>query len=108
MSSDMGSGLPTEGLPNETWDRVASELRACKEAQQRAWGDIDSADLGRYLAGEAAGEELTRIEQALEDLPELRKLTDLVRDVLIDLEPVAVPADPPPGARLAGRERTRR
>ena len=69
MSSDKGSGMPMEGLPGEAWDRVASELRACKEAQQRAWGDIDSADLGRDLAGEAAGQELSRIEQALEDLP---------------------------------------
>lgn len=72
-----------------SWDVVASELRACKQEQQRAWGNVDSSDLGRYLAGELAGDELSDIEQQLADLPELRKLTDLVRGVLDDLEPVS-------------------
>ena len=80
MSSDLGH-----------WDRVASELRACREAQQQAWGDIDNATLGRYLAGHVTPEERRRIESALETLPELRKLTDLVSDVLRDCEPVAGP-----------------
>ena len=38
--------------PAVQWDRVTRELRACKETQRKAWGDIDSATLGRYLAGE--------------------------------------------------------
>jgi hypothetical protein len=69
------------------WERVAVELRACRDSQQRAWGDIDNATLGRYLAGEADGAEREQVERALEERPELRKLTDLVRDVLRDFEP---------------------
>jgi hypothetical protein len=81
------------------WERVAAELRACREAQQRAWGDIDNTTLGRYLAGEVTTEEHEQIEQALNELPELRKLTDLVRDVLSETEaaveqPEAVPYRP--------------
>src|SRR5437764_599908 len=72
------------------WERVASELRACREAQRRAWGDIDNTTLGRYLAGEASAEERRRVEEALRELPELRRLTDLVRDVL-DVEPAVEP-----------------
>lgn len=74
------------------WERVAAELRACREAQRRAWGDIDNATLGRYLAGELGGEERRQVELALEALPELRRLTDLVRDVLADCGPEVTPA----------------
>src|SRR5205085_2588820 len=86
--------MPTEREPDGQWDRVASELRAYREAQQRAWGDIDNATLGRYLANEADGAERQRVEHALEELPELRRLTDLVRDVLAGAAPVGVPAAP--------------
>ncbi len=74
--------MAIEPNPAEQWDRVAAELRAYKEAQQRAWGDIDNATLGRYLAGDLSGDERQHVEQALTQLPELRKLTDIVRDVL--------------------------
>jgi hypothetical protein len=74
-----------------SWDRVAAELRAAREAQQRAWGTIDNATLGRYLADEVSTEERARVESALVELPELRKLTDLVRDVLNEFEPAEVP-----------------
>jgi hypothetical protein len=74
------------------WERVASELQACRAAQQRTWGDIDNLTLGRYLSGEVDGDERRQVEQALDSLPELRKLTDLVRDVLGDLGP----AEPTP------------
>ena len=78
MSTDFGQ-----------WDRVASELRACREAQQQAWGDVDNATLGRYLAGDVTPEERRRIETELGRRPELRKLTDLVSDVIRDCEPAA-------------------
>ncbi len=81
---------------NNQWERVAAELRAYREAQQRAWGDIDNATLGRYLAGEVTSEEQQHIENALNELPELRKLTDLVRDVLGESEAVQVSAPSPP------------
>lgn len=83
--------------PTEQWDRVASELRAYKQTQQQAWGDVDNATLGRYLAGELSGEERARVEQALAQYPELLKLTDVVRDVLDEFEPAApapLPAAP--------------
>jgi hypothetical protein len=81
------------------WERVAAELRACREAQRRAWGDLDNATLGRYLAGDVDAEERQHIESALEALPELRKLTDLVRDVLSETDDIAAerqstPSDP--------------
>jgi hypothetical protein len=80
-----------------SWDRVAAELRACKESQQKAYGDVDSATLGRYLAGEMTPAERATLEQTLDELPDLRLLTDLVQDVLNDLGPVetAPPAAAP-------------
>jgi hypothetical protein len=81
------------------WDRVAEELRTCREAQRQAWGDIDNATLGRYLAGEAGSDEQQAVEAALADHPELRVLTDLVREVLADAEPLPAPA-PQPAAVL--------
>jgi hypothetical protein len=79
-----------------SWDRVAAELRACKESQQKAYGDVDSATLGRYLAGEMTPAERATLEQTLDELPDLRLLTDLVQDVLNDLGPVE--AAPPAAA----------
>jgi hypothetical protein len=81
--------MPSEFNPTDQWDRVASELRACKQAQQQAWGDIDNTTLGRYLADELSADERRDLEQALADLPELRKLTDVVRDVLDEFDPAA-------------------
>src|SRR5436190_809390 len=102
MSAVNGPSATGETMSSEfdldQWDRVARELRAAKESQQRAYGDIDSAILGRYLAGEVGSDELDRVESALAELPELRKLTDLVRDVLGDLEPVVIPAHEAPPA----------
>ena len=83
MSTDFGQ-----------WDRVASELRACREAQQEAWGDVDNAMLGRYLADDVTPQERRRIEKDLEHHPELRKLTDLVSDVLRDCEVASPPGGP--------------
>src|SRR5690242_11795663 len=88
----MASELP----PNDPWDRVASELRAYRQAQQQAWGEIDNDTLCRFAAGDLSGYERRQVEQALAERPELRKLTDLVRDVLADFEPAAEPAPPPP------------
>jgi hypothetical protein len=79
-----------------SWDRVAAELRACKESQQKAYGDVDSATLGRYLAGEMTPAERATLEQTLEELPDLRLLADLVQDVLNDVGPVeSAPASAP-------------
>jgi hypothetical protein len=80
---------PADLPPPDSWERVASTLRACKEDQKRTWGDLDSSTLGRYLAGEVADDERGVIERELADHPELRQLTDLIRDVLGDLAPVA-------------------
>jgi hypothetical protein len=81
MASESETGGP--------WERVAAELRACREAQHKAWGDVDNIAVGRYLAGEASATEREQVEQALEELPDLRLLTELVRGVLADCEPVA-------------------
>lgn len=89
------------------WERLANELRACKESQRRTWGNLDDATLGRYLAGEASGEETARVEGEMHDRPELRKLTDLVRDVLGELEPIEAAAQPAPAPRLLTFEKPR-
>jgi tetratricopeptide (TPR) repeat protein len=81
--------------PDSNWERVAAELQASRDSQQTAWGSIDNATLGRYLADEVTGEERRRIEQEMQHSPELRMLTDLVRDVLTEFEPVLAPAPVP-------------
>src|SRR4051794_27324779 len=82
--------------PMDSWDRVSNELRALRRSQQEAYGDIDNATLGRYLAGEADADELASVEGALGDHPELRLLTDLVRDVLNETPAVAFDPTPLP------------
>jgi hypothetical protein len=82
--------------PAKHWDKVAAELRACRDAQRQAWGDVDDALLGRYLADESSGDERRQVEQALEELPELRLLTDVVRDVLAAAPPEAPAVVPLP------------
>jgi hypothetical protein len=78
-----------------TWDRVASELRSYREQQERTWGKVDSSTLGRYLDDAADSQERKQVEAALAEHPELRKLTDLVREVLADFEPAASPSPSP-------------
>lgn len=78
------------------WARVAAELLACRETQKQAWGAIDNITLGRYLAGEVTANECQVIEAALERYPELRELTDLVRNVLSDYEPAQISAPAAP------------
>ncbi len=85
--------MPAEETDQVGWDKVAAELRAARAAQQRTWGDIDNTTLGRYLSDEASNSERAEIESALQTLPELKLLTDLVRDVLADSGP-AEPATP--------------
>ncbi|MFO0844716.1 MAG: hypothetical protein U0797_20350 [Gemmataceae bacterium] len=88
--------VPSPGdEPSPQWERLVSELRACKESQRRTWGDLDDVTLGRYLAGEASSAEVARVESELRERAELRQLTELVRDVLGELgpaEPTPVPA----------------
>lgn len=102
--------MSSNGEQNDSWDRVAAELRACKDAQRRAYGDVDNATLGRYLAGDMNAAEAATLEQTLDELPELRKLADLVKDVLGDLEPVVEdePAPVPVVLSLRAAPRRRR
>jgi hypothetical protein len=70
------------------WESVAEELRACREAQRQAWGDVDNATLGRYLADESSAAEQEVVKEALAHHRELQILTDVVRDVLDEIEPL--------------------
>jgi tetratricopeptide (TPR) repeat protein len=85
----LAAGDAMSNEPNQAggWDRVASELRAYRELQRKAWGETDNALLGRYLAGEADAGERQKVEAALEQHPELRQLTELVREVLGECDP---------------------
>lgn len=75
----------------EQWEQVAAQLQAYRDSQRSTWGDLESAVLGRYLAGETDPSEQSRVEAELAAHPELRRLTDLVREVLDEFEPTAAP-----------------
>jgi tetratricopeptide (TPR) repeat protein len=64
------------------WECAAADLRTYRETQRHAWGDMDNATLGRYLAGEASVEERHQVEKSLAECPELRKVVGLVDSVL--------------------------
>jgi tetratricopeptide (TPR) repeat protein len=93
---DAGDSMTNEPNSSSGWNRVASELRAYRELQRKAWGDTDNALLGRYLADEVDPHERQKVEAALDEHPELRQLTDLVREVLGECEanPAAQPEEP--------------
>jgi len=89
--------MSPDSTGSPSWDVVAAELRACREQQKQTWGELDSALIGRYLAGEVSNTERKLVEASLEDHPELRVLTEIVSDVLADCSPVAsveAPAEP--------------
>jgi hypothetical protein len=66
---------------------VAADLGAYREAQRRAWGDLEEAVIARYLAAEATEEERRRVEQAMRDFPRVRECVETLREVMpgIDL-----------------------
>jgi anti-sigma factor RsiW len=103
---ERGSGLltqPTASLSSSTssprltamtrqseryvqWNRVATELRACRDAQLRAWGDLDDVQVARYLAGICSSEERATIEQAMQSLPDAREVIQVLRAVGPELQ----------------------
>jgi hypothetical protein len=86
--------MNSDSSAREQWSQVAANLRQYRAEQQAAWGDVDNATLGRYVAGEATPAERRRVEAALEQHPQLRTLLDLVGDVLGEAgsEPTSTPA----------------
>jgi hypothetical protein len=66
--------------PDSQWARVAADLRAYREAQRRAWGDLDDAAIARYLGDEATPEERNRVEQAMQDYPNVRECVEVLRE----------------------------
>src|SRR5438445_10646430 len=92
-----GYAMSQDSTKDPSWDVVAAELRAGREQQKQTWGELDSALICRYLAGEAGNTERKLVEASLEDHPELRVLTEIVNDVMADCPPVAAieaPAEP--------------
>src|SRR5256885_15122041 len=76
--------MPVDPSDQVQWERVNAELQAAKEAQHRAWGDVDDTTLGRYLSAEVTSAELAAIESALQNHADLRFLTEIIRDVLAE------------------------
>jgi hypothetical protein len=66
----------------EHWERLAAELRAYRQAQGQAWGDLDDIQVARYLAGDCSPHERAAAEQAMRDLPDVREVIDVLRGVL--------------------------
>jgi hypothetical protein len=66
----------------EPWDRLALELRADRQAQRQAWGDVDDVQIARYLAGDCSAQECAEVEQAMRDFPDVREVIDVLRGVL--------------------------
>jgi anti-sigma factor RsiW len=87
--------MSSESNTRDQWAQVAADLQQYRAEQQAAWGDVDNATLGRYVAGEATAAERRRVESALAEHPQLRTLVELVGDVLGDGERAA-PAAPAP------------
>jgi hypothetical protein len=77
----MNADHPEPG-PAEQWARIAADLRHFRADQDAAWGDLDNATLGRFVAGEATSEEKSRVEHSLEQHPQLRELLAVVGEVL--------------------------
>jgi hypothetical protein len=65
----------------EEWDRVAEELRAYRQTQRQAWGNLDDVLVARYLAGVCSPEEAVKVEQAMRNLPDLHEVIDVLRAV---------------------------
>ena len=64
------------------WNGIAQQLKQCREAQRKTWGDIDEITVGRYLAGEANPDEIEAVESAMKTYPAVREAVELVRKVL--------------------------
>lgn len=87
--------MSQDSTPAASWDAVAAELRAYREHQQQTWGDLDHALLGRYLANEVSPAERSVVEAELANRPELRILTEVVGDVLADIDSVQTSTEQP-------------
>jgi hypothetical protein len=72
--------------PDTQWARVAADLRTYREAQRRAWGDLDEAAIARYLGDEATEEERSRVEQAMRDFPRVRECVEVLRKVMTEVD----------------------
>jgi hypothetical protein len=66
----------------EDWERLAAELRAYRQAQRQAWGDLDDLQVARYLDGACSPQERATVEQGMRDLPDVREVIDVLRSVL--------------------------
>jgi hypothetical protein len=74
------------GDPDTQWARVAADLRAYRDAQQRDWGDLDEAAIARYLADEGTEAERGRVERAMRDYPKVRECVEVLREVMTEVE----------------------
>jgi hypothetical protein len=66
----------------EQWERLAAELRAYRDAQRHAWGDLDDIQLARYLDGACSPQERAEVEKAMRDSPDVRDVIEVLRSVL--------------------------
>jgi hypothetical protein len=72
----------TSRKPDEQWTRIAANLRAYREAQRRAWGEIKESMIARYLGGMSTEGECQRIEQAMRQFPHVRECVETIKEVM--------------------------
>jgi hypothetical protein len=81
---------------DEQWSRIAADLSAHREAQRRAWGEVDEAAIARFVTGEAPALEAARVEQAMRDYPRVRECVESIRAIMADRPRESSSAPAPP------------
>lgn len=81
--SNITSGVTNGGSDAASkWATVAAQLRAYRDQQQAAWGDLDDTTVAKYLANEATDEEIAQVEAAMERYPAVGQAIGVIKEVL--------------------------
>jgi prepilin-type processing-associated H-X9-DG protein len=89
--------------PDSRWAHIAAGLRAYRAARDRIFGRVDDAAVARYLTGKCTEQESRHIRTVIDQVTELRRCVELVRDVTANsartepapLDPLRIDPHPP-------------